>query len=266
MGTTFCCTGKGTKEKGLGKADLQCAATPLATIDTRARDNNTRSPRGQGSDGRRLHCALTTRVAERRATSSGWIGLRYEALINSGPSARATASSTWQRVTGGFPYHTPTTMGLLHASRQRGIIMTPHRAGVPCVRDATRRQTLGPLWAPSRLARWRRVSTVVRSRGVKHSFIYGLYTLCQHPYKVRQEVRHRKGCLGVSCELHMPSHLRWTPLQWGWGHGSRHHTPAGCKSQGVRQHVVEGEEEGQRGKKGELTSRAVLLSLSETCD
>ena len=196
MGTTFCRTGKGTKKKGLGKADLQCAATPLATIDTRARDNNTRSPRGQGSDGRRLHCALTTRVAERRATSAGWIGLRYEALINSGPSARATVSSTRQRVTGGFPYHTPTMKGLLHASRQRGIIMSPHRAGVPCVRDTTRRQTLGPLRALSsplfialglkvdRLARWRRVSTVVCGRGVKHSFIYGLYTLCQHPYKV----------------------------------------------------------------------------------
>ena len=262
MCTTFCHTEKGMKEKGLKKADLQCLTTSLAIIGTCAQDNNTRSLRVQSSDGRRLCHALITRVAEWCAMSADWINLHYEALINFSPSTRVTVSSTWQRVTEGFSYHMPMTMSLLHASRQRGIIVTPHRAGVPCVRDATRRQTLGPLRAPSsplfialgskvdRLARRRRVSTVVRSRGVKHSFIYGLYTLCQHPYKVRQEVRHRKGCLGVSCELHMPPHLRWTPLQWGWGHGSRHHTPAGRKSQGVRQHVVEGEEEGQRGKKG----------------
>ena len=64
MGTTFCHTEKGTKEKGLGKADLQCATIPLATIGTRAQDNNTRSLRVQSSGGRRLCHALTTRVAE----------------------------------------------------------------------------------------------------------------------------------------------------------------------------------------------------------
>ena len=50
MSMIFCYTGKGMKEKGLEKADLQCAATPLATIGTRARDNNTRSLRVQSSD------------------------------------------------------------------------------------------------------------------------------------------------------------------------------------------------------------------------
>ena len=261
MSITFCHTGKEMKEKGLEKTDLQCAATSLAIIGMRVQDNNTRSLRVQSSDGQRLCHALITRVAEWCAMSADWINLCYKALINFSPSTRVTVSSTWQRVTEGFSYHMPMTMSLLHASRQRGIIVTSHRAGVPCVRDATRRQTSDPLQALSsslfialslkvnRLACQRRVFTVVCSREVKHSFIYDLYTLCQHSYKVWQEVWHCKGCLNVSCELHMPSHLKWSPLQWGWDHGSCHHISADCKSQEVQQYVIEGKEEDQRGKK-----------------
>ena len=220
MCTTFCHTEKGMKEKGLKKADLQCLTTSLAIIGTCAQDNNTRSLRVQSSDGRRLCHALITRVAEWCAMSADWINLHYEALINFSPSTRVTVSSTWQRVTESFSYHTLTTMSLLHMSQQRGIIMISQRAGVLCVRDITLRQTSDSLWALSsslfvalslkinRLACWRQVFIIVCSHKIKHLFIYGLYTLCQHSYKVWQKVQHCKGCLDMSYELHMLSYLR----------------------------------------------------------
>ena len=242
MSITFCHTENEMKEKRLKKTDLQCVTISLITIGTRMWDNNIRSLRVQSSDSQRLCHALITRIAEWCTMSTDWINLHYKALINFSPSARVTVSDTWQRVTEGFSYHTLIIMNLLHISWQWGIIMILHRANVLCVRDITLRQTSDSLWVLSsslfvalslkvnRLACQRQFFTVVHSHEVKHSFIYSLYTLCQHLYKVWQEVWHCKGCLDVSCELHMLSHLRWSPLQWGWGHGSCHYTLAGCKS------------------------------------
>ena len=130
-----------TKQKGIRDgmhADLQHATPLLATIAAGAQDNNTRAPRARGSDDRGLYRALPTRVAERCATRTSFVGLRHEAVINSGPYTRATASITRQRVTGLSPDRTPATMGLLHAVRQQGIVTTPHRAGIHCVGGFTR--------------------------------------------------------------------------------------------------------------------------------
>ena len=173
--------------------------------------------------------------------STDWIDLHYEALINFSPSARVTVSSIWQCVTENFSYHTLMTMSLLHVSQQWGIIATSHRAGVLCIEDITLRQTSDSLWVlisslfialslkVNRLVYQRQIFTVVCSCEVKHLFIYDLYTLCQHSYKVWQKVWHHKEYLDVSCELYMLLHLRWTSLQWGWGHESCHHTSADCK-------------------------------------
>ena len=129
------------KKRELGMHNLLWAHTPRII---HGRDNDTRAPRVQGSDGRRFCLALPAGIPERRATSTGQ-SLRHKALVNSGPYAGAAARTPRQRMIGLGPDHTPATTSLLRTHRQRLIIVTPLGAGVATVRSVLRRKTLGPL-------------------------------------------------------------------------------------------------------------------------
>ena len=125
--------------------NLPCAHTPPIV---RGRDDDTRTPRVRGSDGRRICLALPARIPERRATSTGR-SLRHKALINSGPYAGTAARTPRQRMIGLGPDHTPAMMSLLHTRRQQPVVRTPLGAGVATVRSVFRRKTPGPLQAPT---------------------------------------------------------------------------------------------------------------------
>ena len=71
-----------------GMCNSPRAHIPRVTISSRARSNDTRTPRIRGSVGRRLCQALPTQVAKGRAMGTDW-SLRHEAFVCSGPDTGA---------------------------------------------------------------------------------------------------------------------------------------------------------------------------------
>lgn len=134
----------GKKEKGLRMyANLQRAITPQTAISAGTWDNDIRSPRIKGSNGRGFWQALPTRIMERHTMHTGW-SLHHKTLIDSGPYAKATVRTPWQHMIELTPDHTFTIAGLLHIIWQQGIT-TPLGTGVNTVGSIFHKKVLGPL-------------------------------------------------------------------------------------------------------------------------
>ena len=137
------------KKRGLGKqVNSPNAPAPQATIGVRRQDNDTRTPSVRGSGGRRFCLALPAGIAEGCATGTDR-SLRHKAVVSSGPHVGATAGTPQQRTIGLGPDCTHATTSLLHAHRQRPVVMTPLGAGVAVVRIVFCRKTTGSLQAPN---------------------------------------------------------------------------------------------------------------------
>ena len=123
-----------------GMCNLPCAHTPRATIGSRRHDNNTRTPRVQGSRGKRFCQALPAGVAKGRATGTDQ-SLRHKAFVCSGPDTGAVTRTSRQRTIGLGPDCTPTTMSLLHARWQGVVATAPLGAGISPVGGVIQQQT-----------------------------------------------------------------------------------------------------------------------------
>ena len=131
-----------------GMCNLPRAHTPRATIGSRRRNNNTRTPRVRGSGSRRFCQALPAGVAKGRAMGTDW-SLRHKAFVCSGPEAGAVMRTSRQRTIGLGPDRTPATTSLLHACWQGVIATAPLGAGISPVGGVIQRQTPCSLRAPN---------------------------------------------------------------------------------------------------------------------